>query len=225
MDEQSASIDGRPDRRRCWLLFSVFVLPLLSAPDAFAQDTVVIARIAVRDAATFRFAEVFHQSGRWVFPDVGYVDYGSSDYREFFAGFGRTLVESSKATVVGELYYLQAAGQASGSAKYVQPWVLVALRPAKRISSEMVYFPYVPLTSSARLQHVLERAKVEYAINNYLKMGAGYGAYQMRGSEWQHKPFVTATVSPPRVGDIEFWVQRVPGNGVQLQVRYLRVLK
>ena len=190
-----------------------------------AQATVVIARIAVKDAATFRFAEVFHEFGKWVFPDVGYIDYGGAgDYREFFAGLGRTLVRSPSVTLVGEVYYLQAAGDQSGSARYVLPWVLLAYRSPHRIVGEAVYFPYVPLNSTAYRQHVLERAKLEYAFDR-LKVGAGYGAYQARGVAWQHRPFVTMTVTPPRIGDVEVWLQRVPELGYQFQLRYQRVIK
>lgn len=200
-------------------------LSAILATTAHAQATVVIARIAVKDAATFRFAEVFHEFGKWVFPDVGYIDYGgASDYREFFAGLGRTLVRSPSVTLVGEVYYLQAAGDQSGSAKYVLPWVLFAYRSPHRILGEAVYFPYVPLNSTAQRQHVLERAKLEYAFDR-VKVGAGYGAYQARGVAYQHRPFLTMTVSPPRIGDVEVWLQRVPELGVQLQLRYQRVFK
>lgn len=204
-------------------VFLCFLTVSFAAPPAFAQATVVIARVAFKDTTSFRFAEVFHEWGPWVFPDVGYIDYGSGDYREFFAGLGRTLIRSPKATLVGEMYYLQAAGEASGSAKYLMPWALLAVRPSARLRGEAVYFPYLPLNEPAQLQHVVERAKLEYALQ-YVKFGAGYGAYDARGIEWQHRPFVTFTVTPPRVGDIEIWVQRVPERGVQFQVRYFRVI-
>ena len=193
------------------------------AGTAQAQPTVVIARIAFKDAATFRYAQIFHQSGDWVIPDVGYIDYGSRDYRELFAGFGRTLVNTKKVTLVGEAYYLHASGRASAGEKYVLPWALLLYRPSARIRGEAVYFPYLPLTQSAIRQHVLERAKLEYTWSRF-KAGGGYGAYQRRGSAWQHKPFVTITVSPPRIGDLEVWVERVPGRGAQVQLRYLRVI-
>jgi hypothetical protein len=198
---------------------------LVAARPAAAQATIVIARVAFKNVTTFRYAQVFHESGRWVFPDLGYVDYGNSgDYREFFAGAGRTLIRSPKATLVGEMYYLQATGEASGSARYLLPWALVAVRPTARLRGEAVYFPYVPLNEPARLQHVVDRAKLEYALP-HVKFGAGYGGYQAEGIHWQHQPFVTVTVTPPRVGDIEMWVQRVPERGVQFQIRYFRVIR
>lgn len=198
---------------------------LVSAPAA-AQATVVLARVAFKDAPTYRFAEIFHESADgWIFPDLGYVDFGGDRYREFFAGFGRTLVRRPRVTVVGEVYYLQAVGPASAGAKYVLPWILVAARPSPRVRGEAVYFPYLPLTSGAQRQHVLDRAKLEYSLQPYLRAGAGYAAYQTRGVDWQSRPFVTMTVAPPRVGDIEIWLQRIPGRGAQIHVRYQQVLK
>lgn len=207
---------------RVCLLVLAWSLP--GAARAVAQNTVVIARIAAKDHVNQRFAEVFHEHGRWVFPDVGYIDFGDpGGYREFFAGLGRTLVRSPKATVVGEMYFLQATGEASGSARYLLPWVLVDYRPSPNVHGEAVYFPYVPLNGGARLQHVVERAKLEYLFD-VVKVGGGYGAYDADGLSWQHRPFVTMTLMPPRLGEIEFWLQRVPG-GTQFQVRYLRVFR
>lgn len=81
------------------------------------------------------------------------------------------------------------------------------------------------MTSGGQLQHVLDRAKVEYSLSDYFRMGAGYAAYQTHGVAWQNRPLVTMTVAPPRLGEIEFWVQRIPGRGAQVHVRYQRVLK
>ena len=211
--------------RRCVLArAALLALAIVSVPatEARAQNTVAIARIAFNDdATTQRFAEVFHQAGDWVFPDVGYVDFGGRDYRELFAGIGRTLFNSPKLTVVGVSYYVHAAGAASAGAKYLMPWGLAAYRPWPKISGETVYFLYLPLTDSATLQHVVERAKLEYTWGRF-KAGAGYGAYQRRGAEWQHKPFVTCTVSPPKFGDLEVWLQRTSPGGVQVQLRFQR---
>jgi len=201
-------------------------LTLFSAATASAQVTVVIARIAFKDVVTQRFAEVLHESkGGWIFPDVGYVDFGGDVYREFFAGAGRTLHRSPKLTLVGTLYYQQAAGPASGSARYLVPWVLMNCRPRARVQCEAVYFPYLPLSDRGQVQHVLERAKLEYLLLPQFKVGGGYGAFYTRGIDWQNRPFFTATVSPPRVGDIEVWLQHLPNRGAQMQLRYMLVIK
>jgi hypothetical protein len=204
----------------------VFTSLTLCAASASAQVTVAIARVAFKDVTTQRFAEVLHESpGGWIFPDIGYVDFGGKVYREFFAGVGRTLRRSPRLTVVSTLYYQQAAGPASKAARYLVPWFLVNCRPHARVQCEAVYFPYLPLTDGAHVQHVLERAKAEYSLLPRLRLGAGYGAFQTRGVPWQNRPFVTATVSPPHVGDVEVWVQHLPNRGAQVQLRYQRVFK
>ena len=205
-----------------------FVLGLfaVSLPmTASAQVTVVQARIAVKDGPTYRYAQVFHEFDRWVCPDVGYVDFGSEDYREFFAGAGRTLVRSRRATVVSELYFVQSAGEASGSARYLMPWVLAIYRPSERLRSETVYFPYVPLNDAAFAQHVLDRSKLDYSFAEFVRAGGGYSAYYNEAIGWQHQPFASVTLTPPRIGDIELWLQRALDNGVQLQVRYARAFR
>lgn len=209
---------------RIFLILSA--LTLVWAATASAQVTVAIARIAFKEDVTQRFAEVLYESkDGWIFPDVGYVDFGGSVYREFFAGVGRTLHRSPTLTFVSSLYYQQAAGPAAGGARYLVPWFLVNCRPHARVQCEAVYFPYLPLTDRGQVQHVLERAKLEYSVTPQFRLGGGYGAFQTRGVNWQNRPFFTATVSPPRVGDIEVWVQRLPGRGAQLQLRYMRVFK
>ncbi|HET7695453.1 MAG TPA: hypothetical protein VFK57_07075 [Vicinamibacterales bacterium] len=201
-------------------------LIVLSAAGASAQVTITIARVAFKDVATQRFAEVLHESrSGWIFPDIGYVDFGGDVYREFFAGAGRTLRRTPKLTLVGSLYYQQSAGPASGSARYLVPWFLVNCRPHARLQCEAVYFPYLPLTERAQVQHVLERAKLEYSVLPELRVGGGYAAFHTRGIDWQNLPFATVTVSPPRIGDIEVWVQHLPGRGAQMQLRFMRVFK
>ena len=62
-------------------------LTLVGVATASGQVTVAIARVAFKEDVTQRFAEVLHESkGGWIFPDVGYVDFGGDLYREFFAG-------------------------------------------------------------------------------------------------------------------------------------------
>ena len=211
-----------PLRARIFVVFTF--LTLVCAATASAQVTVAIARVALREDVTQRFAEVLHESkGGWIFPDVGYVDFGGETYREFFAGVGRTLHRSPRLTLVGTLYYQQAAGPASGSARYLVPWLLMNCRPRARVHCEAVYFPYLPLSNRGQVQHVLERAKVEYSLLPRIKAGGGYAAFYTHGIDWQHRPFVTATVTPPRVGDIEVWVQHLPNRGAQMQLRWMRV--
>ena len=64
-------------------------------------------------------------------------------------------------------------------------------------------------------------AKVEYDFKHF-KAGAGYGAYQLGDGPWQNKPFLTATLKAGKLGNFELWLQRLPGNDAQLQVRYAK---
>ena len=193
------------------------------ATAAHAQTaSFLIARTGVRTdsshAGTYRYLEFFQARGDWILPDVGALDFYHDSYRELFVGGGRTLYNGKRVTWVAELYFAQAVGSAAQSARYLWPWTLVDVRFTPQLTSEIVYFSYVPLTSAAHFQHVLERAKVEYAPSKTWKLGAGYGGYQYSGQAWQNKPFVTTTVST-RVGSFEFWLQKMPGGG-QVQLRY-----
>jgi hypothetical protein len=70
----------------------------MSAGCAFAQDrdsasktaTIVMARWGERvesnAVSTYHFVEVFQVRRRWIYPDIGYVDFGHNNYREAFAG-------------------------------------------------------------------------------------------------------------------------------------------
>ena len=215
-----------PRRSRLRIALVCAALTWFAGETPSAQVTIAIARIAFKEDVTQRFAEVLHESKNgWIFPDVGYLDFGGGLYREFFVGVGRTLHRSPTLTLVGTLYFQQAAGPASGSARYLVPWMLMNCRPHARVHCEAVYFPYLPLSDRGRVQHVLERAKLEYAFLPQLKIGGGYGAFSTRGIPWQNRPFFTATVSAPRVGDVEVWVQRLPNRGAQMQLRYMRIFK
>ena len=190
-----------------------------------ATTTIFIARTSQQldspYVRTYDYVELLQRRGRWICPDLGYIDFGRGDYREIFVGGGRSLHDSKRATLIEELYFVQASGPAAKGAKYLWPWTMLQLQFTPKLTSESVYFPYVPLNSSARIQHVLERSKLEYVLSEHWKVGAGYGGYKYGGSDWQHKPFLTATVST-RAGAFEFWLQRMP-SGAQVQLRYALV--
>lgn len=203
---------------------AILVAALVAGPSvAPAQSAAaLIARTGIRTDSphdgTYRYLQFFHARGAWILPDVGALDFYHSDYRELFAGAGRTVYNGEHVTWVEELYLVQAIGAAAQRARYLWPWTLVDIRFAPWLSSEIVYFPYVPLNRAAHFQHVLERAKVELAPSRRWKFGVGYGAYQFAGLAWQSRPFVTTTVNT-EVGSLEFWLQKMPGGG-QVQVRY-----
>lgn len=181
--------------------------------------------IGVRDDAktTYHFVEVLQQRGRWIFPDVGYIDFDhAGQYRELFIGGGAVLHKSKHLTVAQEAYLNQTSGPASGRATYLMLWTLVGYRLTSKLGGETVYLPYVPLNQAGRIQHVIERAKLEYGFKRF-KVGGGYGAYQYGDGPWQNKPFITTTLKGSQLANLELWLQRMPEHHVQVQLRYVRV--
>jgi hypothetical protein len=168
--------------------------------------------------AKIHYLEFFQVRGKWIVPDVGYVDFGHGNYREFFIGGGRTLYESRYASWDQELLYVQAAGSAAGSAKYLQPWSMLRVHFTPKFSNETVYFAYLPLNTAAGIHQVLERCKFEYAVKKHWKIGAGYAGGYVPGGPWLNKPLVTTTVST-KAGAFEVWLQKIPG-GAQVELRY-----
>jgi hypothetical protein len=167
---------------------------------------------------TIHYLEFLQIRKRWIYPDIGYVDFAHGNYREFFIGGGRTLYDSKFATWDQELLYVQATGPAAQSAAYLQPWSMLRVRFTPKFTNETVYFAYFPLNDSAHIHHVFERVKFEYALKKHWKAGVGYAGVKFPGVPWVNKPLLTTTIST-RAGAFEFWLQRIPG-GEQVEVRY-----
>ncbi len=185
--------------------------------------TVVIARtgqnVQAPHTGTYHLLEALQVRGKWIFPDVGYVDFATGNYRELYVGGGRMLHDGKKVSVTGELYFVQATGPASQNARYLWPNVIVDLRFTPKLTSQTSYILYAPLNKPARVQQVVERSKLEFAPRKHWKFGGGYGAYQYGNGPWQSKPFATTTIST-RTGSFEFWLQKMP-RGAQVQMRYV----
>lgn len=164
------------------------------------------------------YLEFFQTRKKWIYPDIGYVDFGHGNYREFFIGGGRTLYDGKFATWDQELLYVQATGPAAMSARYLQPWSMLRVRFTPKFTNETVYFAYLPLNDSARIHHVIERAKFEYAVKKHWKIGAGYAGNKFLGLPWVNKPLLTTTILT-KAGAFEFWLQKIPG-GEQVEFRY-----
>ena len=224
----------------CFFVFLVvlFVVrsPFVGQSPVFAQNapppsettTIFLARHAQtlqrQSTATMHYLELFQVRRRWVLPDIGYIDFGHNDYREMFIGGGYTLYEGKQLNFIEELFFEKAFGSRANDAKYLVPWTMVQYRLTDNLGGEAVYFPYVPLNKSGRAQHVLERMKLERNIGKRWKAGAGLGGYKYADNAWSHKPFLTTTLST-RWGDWEFWLQRLPGNRAQFQIRYAIVAR
>ena len=82
-------------------------------------------------ANTYHFLEFFQVRNRWIYLDIGYVDFGHNNYREFFIGGGRTVIENKRASMDLEFLNVQATGPASGSAAYLQPFTARTARFAE----------------------------------------------------------------------------------------------
>lgn len=201
----------------------VLALTLTAAVLDAQTQTGVLARMAMNHAATFHFLETFQTRGRLVLPDLGYVDFGRSVYREVFGGGGWIVHSGKRLTWIQELYFDQALGPASRRSNYLQPWTLLAWSiPKSAITGEAVYFTYLPLGASGRIQYVLDRAKLEHGFRA-LKLGAGYASYRFADAKWENKPFITSTFKLKSLGSLELWLQRIPPHGLQVQIRYARV--
>ena len=214
-----------------WRLLLILSALASFAGNAIAQDqdsasktaTIVMARWGERAQLpainTYHFVEVFQVRRRWVYPDIGYVDFGHNNYREVFAGGGYTFVSSKHVTAVGELLYEQALGPSTHNDRWLVPWTILQYRITPKLGGEASYFAYAPLSSTAIVEHVLERSKLEYKIKSRWKIGVGYAGKKAENNPWQNKPFLT-TAFITKEGDLEFWLQRLPQNILQVQFRY-----
>jgi hypothetical protein len=194
---------------------------LFSTLSVFGGETEnwFINRLGMRNFATQRYTQFYQQRGRWIGPDVLYVDFGRTNYREMFIGGGRVLVKAKRFGLTHEDYIGQASGSASKDARYVLPWTRVDYKVNSRVSGNTVYFFYLPLNRGAYFHQAIERAKMEYDFKKF-KIGAGYGGSKASGKSWQNKPMLTTTIKAGKFGSVEFWLQRLPGNHVQVQIRY-----
>src|SRR2546428_943681 len=133
----------------------VFIVCLVCTQLAFTQSpaapettTVVLAREGQRlsspSSSTMHYLEGFQVRQRWVLPDVGYIDFGHSDYREVFMGGGYTLLDGKHVSLIEEGLFIQASGSAANQARYVMPWTMLQYRATDKIGGEVVYFPYIP---------------------------------------------------------------------------------
>jgi hypothetical protein len=206
-------------RNCCWIVF--LLVACASSDKLHAQtETYLVARMGMRNASTYHYLELLQARGRWFAPDFLYIDYGKSDYRELWVGAGRSLLQSKKISLANGCYFDAAVGSAANGALYLLPWTWVTYQLTSRIGGETYYLPYVPLNNSGTLQHVLERAKLEYSWSHF-KLGSGYAGYKAGSGSWQNRPFVTGTLRGNKLGELELWLQRLPENKLQLQLRYV----
>lgn len=189
---------------------------------SYAQtETYVIARVGIEDTvSTYHLLELRQKGGRWIFPDFVYIDFSKSDYREAWAGAGLKTLQAKHITLMTGGYFAAALGRAANGATYLLPWADASYQLTQRIGGDAYYLVYLPLNSAGTTQHVLERAKLERDFGHF-KLGGGYAGYESPSTPWQNRPFVTTTFKAGRLGNIELWLQRLPLNNAQLQIRYV----
>jgi len=197
--------------------------PSLPAPQPSApvQDIVILRtgeQFQAPHIVTYHLVELAQQRGRWLVPDFGVIDYGKGDFRELFLGGGPVYQYGKKVTFTQELFFAQDTGPAAHGARYLWPWPVFNFQFTPKLSSEVVAYLCIPLNHAAYMQYVLDRAKLERAVNRRLTLGAGLGFVKNAGQPWQNRHFLTSTINT-RQGAFEFWLQKIPGGG-QLQFRY-----
>ncbi len=204
-----------------FIIASLAVTSVSAQTTAPSTDVYAIARTATGNGE-YHYVEAFGQKGKLIPWDISYIDFGhASDYREVIIGAGGTLFDSKHLVVIGEGYIDKALGPTSGGATYLIPWALAIYHITPKVGGQVTYFPYLPLNEAGRIQHVLERAKLEYDFGR-IKMGGGYAGYQFGQDEWQSRPFITTTLKAGPVGNVELWLQRLPSNHLTFQVRWDR---
>jgi len=195
------------------------VVPAAAQP---ANETLLLLRAATTDGA-YHLVEAIHQRGRVIPLDVGYIDFDQPAlYREMWIGGGGVPLQGPKGLLITEGLLARAFGEHGAQALYFQPYFFGVYRLAPKLPFETSYFAYLPLNEAATVQHLLERAKLEYDFARF-KVGAGYSAYRFGSEAWRHKPFITGTLKAGPLGNVELWLQRVPGAQVAVQVRYAKV--
>lgn len=202
----------------------IFLVPVLAAEphESHPVTDIYILRSAEQlqspHIVTYRLFEWAQLRGRWILPDIGYYDTGYGKDQIWFTGGGAYIVRKPRAEWYQELYVTQEAGPQSTNKRSMWIWPVVDLRPLPRLSLETVAYPTLPLNRAQRWGMDVDRTKAEWSATSHWIVGAGYSGGICSERTWQNKPFATLT-RKTRLGDFEFWLQKIPGGG-QVQVRY-----
>jgi|ERR1700728_101130 len=211
----------RRSNSKTLLCFLALVWACLWGSAARAQtETYLVARMGMETASTYHLVELLQARGPWIFPDVAYLDFSRNNYHELLVGAGFTTYEAKRWTLINGGYFDTAFGSAAKGAKYFLAYTYVVYHATERVGGEVYYVQYLPLDSAGRIHYILERAKLEYDFGRF-KLGAGYAGNKIGSDAWQNTPFITATMKGGRLGDLEFWLQRLPENKTQFQLRYV----
>ena len=193
------------------------------APHSHPVTNIYIVRTAEQMQAphviTYRVVEWTQERGRWIFPDLGYFDTGYGSGQIWFVGAGGTVQNRRRFDWTQEFYLTQEAGPQSCNRRSLWLWPVVNLRFPKRLASQVVLYPTIPLNHAQHRSLDFDRAKLEWSASSQWLVGAGYAGGLAGSDTWQSNPFLTTT-RKTRAGDFEFWLQRTNGGG-QVQFRYV----
>lgn len=206
----------------CLLLVPGFAATAQAESSADPVVSTYVVRTAVPLQAphrlTYRLAEFSQQRGRWIVPDIGIYDSSTGKDKLLFAGAGADFRFGRKVDYTQIFYIAQDVGPGSHGARTFWIWPVLDADLSRRWMTEVVLYPSIPLNRAAQAAFDIDRAKLQYAFDRRISLGAGYSSTIYEGSTWANKPFLTATVFS-RAGSFEFWLQRIPEGG-QVQVRY-----
>lgn len=129
-----------------------------------------------------------------------------------------TVYQDNRTSIVQEFYFDQAFSSGGWNGKYVQPSTTLRFQFGPQLSSETVYFVYLPVSKDAAVQQFLDRSKLEYMISKCLRLGLGYRGYKYGDESWRHNPFFVANLFKGSNG-LELWFEE-PKEGTKLQFIY-----
>lgn len=212
--------------------FCVFVVLALVAVQGWAADPagshredIYIVRggeqLQSPHVVTYHVVEWIELRGRWIAPDLGYYDNGYGKDQIWFAAAGAEMVRRPRFEWSQEIYLTQEAGPEAHNQRSVWIWPVFDARLWKKLSTEVVPYPTIPLNKAQRWGLNVDRAKLEWTANGRWRGGVGYSGGIGSDRTWQSMPFVTATRTT-RAGSFECWIERMPG-GAQVQLRYMLV--
>lgn len=186
-------------------LITTFAFIVILSTIGFPQTVNLAARTAVdkEGVMTKNFAEVSVEKSRWTIFDI--VAIGKPDGRtsELAVGGGYKLVSTPRLTWTSELFLVKDLGERTKRGWYMQPLNSLSGGVGKGGRWQAVIIPYTPLTSTAKFQLVLERARLVLNTNIGTICG-GVGGAKSGANQFQWRPLASFQ---PKGWPVDFWYQ------------------
>lgn len=170
---------------------------------------------------SYRVVEWAQKRGRWILPDIGYKDNGYAKDQIWFAAGGAQVLHRDRLDWTQELYFTQEAGPDSHNKRSMWIWPVIDARFPRRLSTQAVAYPTIPLNRAQRWGLDVDRARLEWSANSRWMTGVGYNGGICKERTWQSRPFMSVK-RKSQMGAFDLWLQRIP-QGAQLQVRWMLV--